>query len=397
VLFVPGTGVREKAYAAQFALVRSKLAGIGVDPDDVCPCLWGTDHGIRLPDSVLRSQPGRAGAWDDAEALWLLLDTEPLAELEALMEDAPSGADDLGSGGPCGSGDDPGLRSAGVLRTLAVDWPALAGAEPSVLDPDMPGALRTLALVLETRFADTVPDTAAANPALARAVVATALHSADERWGGEAVVAGPERDRLVARVLGRIGGTYGLTADATRLLLRPLMRSTEWAASWHVRRNRSALTDSAVNPLGDILRYQTRGEGLRDFIAEAVEAAKPPVVLLAHSLGGIACVDLLASTELPVELLVTVGSQAPLLYELDALRSLRRSESLPAHFPPWINAYDPRDPLAYVGEPLFGDRISDKEFNTGQPLLRAHSAYWAHDPFYAWLAGALPVADRGTR
>ena len=81
------------------------------------------------------------------------------------------------------------------------------------------------------------------------------------------------------------------------------------------------------------------------------------MVLIGHSLGGIACVDLLAGGTLThVRLLVTVGSQAPLLYEMDALHGLRFGEPLPEHFPRWINLYDPHDSLSYKAAPLFQRR-----------------------------------------
>jgi hypothetical protein len=74
--------------------------------------------------------------------------------------------------------------------------------------------------------------------------------------------------------------------------------------------------------------------------------------------------------------LITVGSQAPLLYELGALRSLKRGQSLPDGFPPWINLYDPNDMLSYVGEKLFPGRVRDIEVRSGDLPLAAHSAYW---------------------
>ena len=66
--------------------------------------------------------------------------------------------------------------------------------------------------------------------------------------------------------------------------------------------------------------YQTRGEKIRAFIQEQIAQAEPPVVLIAHSLGGIACVDLLVQQQLSqVELLVTVGSQAPFIQHIRSL------------------------------------------------------------------------------
>jgi hypothetical protein len=83
-----------------------------------------------------------------------------------------------------------------------------------------------------------------------------------------------------------------------------------------VRWRRGKLTDESAPFVGDILLYQARGGDIREFIRAKVERAEPPVVLLGHSLGGIACVDLLVEASLPqVRLLVTVGSQAPFFYQ----------------------------------------------------------------------------------
>jgi hypothetical protein len=79
------------------------------------------------------------------------------------------------------------------------------------------------------------------------------------------------------------------------------------------------------------------------------------VGVFAHELGGIACVDLLAMRPLPqVKGLVTVGSQAPYLHEIGALRGIRPGTTmLPPHFPRWLNVYDPYDFLSYVAEGVF--------------------------------------------
>src|SRR5262249_7739166 len=102
----------------------------------------------------------------------------------------------------------------------------------------------------------------------------------------------------------------------------------QFGAMHLVRRRRGRLTDLTSPPVADILLYQAGGAKIRRAILETVKGLAPPggpVVLLGHSLGGVACVDLLvrAWKSLPeVQLLVTVGSQAPFLYECNALKSL---------------------------------------------------------------------------
>ena len=107
------------------------------------------------------------------------------------------------------------------------------------------------------------------------------------------------------------------------------------------------------------------------------------MVLIAHSLGGIACVDLLVKTPLSaVKLLIICGSQAPLFYEIGALQSLEfgdipAAHRLPGHFPTWLNFYDLRDFLSYVAEPLFAkDRVTDVVVDNRLPFPESHSGYW---------------------
>jgi hypothetical protein len=102
-------------------------------------------------------------------------------------------------------------------------------------------------------------------------------------------------------------------------------------------------------------------------------------------------VDLLVEQpDLPVAKLITVGSQAPLLYEMGALPSLQPPATLPAGFPDWVNVYDPRDLLAFVGRPVFGGKVTDTAVDSRQPFPYAHSAYWSLDAFTDLLAAELP-------
>src|SRR4029079_14174247 len=129
---------------------------------------------------------------------------------------------------------------------------------------------------------------------------------------------------------------------------------------------------------------------IRDYIRAKIEAVPGDVYLLAHSLGGIACVDLLAQEPIDrVKGLVTAGSQAPYLHEIGALVSLEPgTQDLPPHFPPWLNLYDPYDFLSYAAAPVFGrragDRVRDHRFESGQPFPQSHSAYWTNPE--TWMA-----------
>jgi hypothetical protein len=156
-------------------------------------------------------------------------------------------------------------------------------------------------------------------------------------------------------------------------------------------RTRGQPADATTASLGDVLLYQARGAAIRYSIERSIAMAvdadddrdMPRVVLLAHSLGGIACVDLLATKVLPnVTHLITVGSQSSYLYEIGALQGLDfgKQERLPSTFPPWLNLYDPYDFLSYVARPVFqSETIRDVLIESGQPFPESHGAYWTNN------------------
>ncbi len=136
---------------------------------------------------------------------------------------------------------------------------------------------------------------------------------------------------------------------------------------------------------GDVLLYAARGGGVRRYIQNRVEevASAGPVVLLAHSLGGVASVDLMVEQALPqVKLLITFGAQPSYFYNINALPSLAKGEVLPEHFPDWINIYNPRDYLSYVCEKVFPGRVKDFEVTNRIPFPFSHHGYWYNPDFF---------------
>ncbi|MEU9039513.1 hypothetical protein AB0D45_32050, partial [Streptomyces sp. NPDC048352] len=233
--------------------------------------------------------------------------------------------------------------------------------------------------------------------ALARAVTAACLATA----GAAADCTAAERDRLVELLTTRLGGGARVPgARAAAVLGRLAMRVTTQPLlnAW-----RGPLTTGTTPALGDILRYQARGAGLRAFLHERITARPGPAVLIGHSLGGIALVDLLALAAAAggpvpgVELLVTVGSQAPYLYELGALTALGPGSALPYGFPRWLNVYDRQDVLSYLAGPVFpGDpRVTDHEISSRQPFPASHSAYWKQQSLYERIERAVAEAGIG--
>ncbi|WP_327002448.1 hypothetical protein OHA72_46200 [Dactylosporangium sp. NBC_01737] len=110
-------------------------------------------------------------------------------------------------------------------------------------------------------------------------------------------------------------------------LARPFKGVAARAATRLVDRRRGAISDLTNPAAGDILLYQARGEHIRAAIRQAIADTRADrVTLLAHSLGGIAAVDLLVMEDIPeVDRLVTVGSQAPY-----SLRDRRAHQPVPA-------------------------------------------------------------------
>jgi len=216
--------------------------------------------------------------------------------------------------------------------------------------------------------------------AVARALMAEMLRMAVDH--DLPIPNGRQRDAIVellvedweARVAGVGMHLLRFFGDIAAALVTPIIKS-----------RRGPLSEASNPAAGDILRYQARGTPIRDYIRRSISRVTGDVYLLAHSLGGIACVDLLAREPLAqVKGLITVGSQAPFLHEIGALSGLEPGTTdLPAHFPPWLNLYDPYDFLSYVAAPVFTRGVHDCRIESDQPFPHSHSAYWTNPDTWA--------------
>ncbi|MGW8359909.1 hypothetical protein ACWGK1_04960 [Streptomyces wedmorensis] len=405
VLFVHGTGVREPGYTASLERVREGLGPLRPEVA-VDPCYWGGDAGAALRSNGV-SVPGygtgrgaaetgapgaEAGALDEDVELWGLLYVDPLLELRLVASESAGRAELAPGALPPGEA----LRSAAL--SLAGDGELRRLLGGAGIGEEFAAAVASVLTAPDGRLFLRAPDAGAATTELARAFVAEAVRRRVDRDGSAPAFDGTARDEAVARITALLPGDPGdeegpgtHRGPVARKVGRLAGRLALGVASAQVVKRRSALTDAAHPAAGDVLLYLSRGEAIREAVLAAVRAAEPPVVLLAHSLGGIASLDLLVLRELPeVALLVTVGSQAPFLYELGALPSLEHGSPLPAHVPRWLNVYDRRDLLGYVGAGVFPGRVEDVALDSRQPFPLSHSAYWSNPELYRLLAGELP-------
>lgn len=371
IIFVHGTGVRLPAYRDNVQTARAHAIAAGIDAAFI-ECAWGDAYGSEFAGACLPGQPEERLLKRQSEDFrrWSWLYADPLSELEQLTIRDTSAKVPLLPPGTVPQWlrkwDEvrayrPSLSMSGLLQRAGVDNALWTDAHFAVTDGN------TLAKLAFERSAHELPE---AVQALARALVAELYRKLVGRG-----VAGPSlttRDAMVQR----------LTSDWQAAVLAPsdfFANMLKRASTALLRDYRSGLSAAIAPFIGDILLYQSRGAGIRQFVRETIAAVDGSVFVVAHSLGGIACVDMLAMADAPrVDGLITVGSQAALLYELDALTSLKSGEPLPPNFPAWLNIYDRNDMLSYVASPLFG-AVHDLSVDSGQPFPDAHSAYFNND------------------
>lgn len=245
-------------------------------------------------------------------------------------------------------------------------------------------------LVLEDEVTKTAIARGASRPdstrlAVARALVAELLRRSMEV--GKVVPDGERRDAWVDTLRENMGTDLTTGTRAVPGVLKPVAR----LVNRHLLR---PLGESHTPIAGDIIFYQVRGQGIRDFIATAISKAEPPVYVMAHSLGGVAAVDaLILNQNLKAEALISFGSQAPFFFEINALTSLEKGQPLPPHFPQlWLNVCDPNDLLSFRAKIVFANdvRIRDEQLDSGQPPLAAHSSYLGSNCFWKLVWSVLP-------
>jgi len=374
VLFVHGTGVRRGSYISTYNVIQQACDRVGITYR-LDACLWGDALGAAsivhaLPDTTLTPDGAQPLTREEDYARWEILTRDPLFELR-LLKNRPAGG--------------PRPPSAGAqvnalwhrIRQYELRDNALAIVRDANLETCWASARTAIVVDDPTAQQATTTATEIGEPAeaVARAIVAQMLDCA---FNAEV----PQLDRRTrdALVNALVDHWEARVAGKGAFLLRFFGDMVATVATPVIKWRRGPFSESANPAAGDILCYQARPHAIRAEVRNAIAGAPGDVYLLAHSLGGIICVDLLALESLPkVKGLVTVGSQAPYLCEIGALLGIEPgTTSLPAHFPRWLNLYDPYDFLSYVAEPVFGHGVTDQRIESGQPFPYSHSAYWTN-------------------
>jgi hypothetical protein len=374
IVLVHGTGIRRPRFDLALHTFTSAVAR-HLPGHEVSGCYWG-DIGAASNFSGLSrippSDPHATLAQTTRQAsLWEALADDPLIELKVLNSTdhfapyTPNLEEDL-----IGLLIPPRGDLALLLARLNATEDYEAAVESLVRDPSFRD--------VRHHFVEPWRESLV----LARAIVAQSLLQVDTGADQPPLTA---RDltlvtNLIVKALG--GQPKGVKTDA---ILRTAVRL---GLSSPLDKNQRRLVDWAAMTVGDIALYLARGADIRSRVVESIGAAAKPRVVVGHSLGGVAAFEC-AVEGAPIDHLITVGSQAPFLYELNALPRLPVSEDLPDLFPTWDNVYDGRDALAFVGSGLWNGRVQDHRVDSGLPFPRCHSGYFVNDAFYFLLRRLL--------
>jgi hypothetical protein len=383
VVFVHGTGTREPAYTNTFNRIERKLQGVFPQVKAV-PCYWGGELGARLHhdgasiplyDST-RATESLLEEEDYEIALWEQLYRDPLYELR-ILANMPAQEKDFVPGGPTqGEELDECVKNLKVVNLILQKQLKEANIA-TILDDAKITVTDSLPYIDAIKTLVDETNASTFRMALARAIVATAIIEGEQQ--SLLTTDANLRDEII-RLLSRELGADERAPVLVNWVARQVAGLALSIVTGQVRRKRGALSDATSPIAGDILVYQGNGEKIRAFIRQVIEEAEAPIILLAHSLGGIACTDLLVQESLPkVKALITVGSQVSYFYEINALYSLRYNNPLPEHFPPWLNIYDLRDFLSYICAGAFKRGVQDILVDSRQPFPQSHGSYWAND------------------
>lgn len=414
LFFVHGTGVRHEGYAQALDLVRAGLTANDLAGFTVVGCQWGDTIGDRFdddwrelvartlpPETTPTTDPDHLAGADDETSSWEQLLRDPLLELRLVLLATPPPVTQ-----PSGDTGAPARSLADVVDEIARHPPSVPNS--GLTGDELAAAARTLVASdeLTTDGYGTLPATdRGIVRVVAQAIVALAL--ARRRFAApgtepRAAMDSAARDAVVVaieRVLLPGQGPYAAPGGFEGRIRRFVQnRGTAF-----VRERRLQLMQEYAAPfLADVAFYLRHGDAFRAYVSDQLRTLDPPVIAVGHSLGGVILVDLLSRSEKEgtagVELLVTAGTQAPLLYALRALEHLSPDDPASRPFTPWLNAYNPNDFLSFCAKPLFPDTpgiVDERIEPAGIPFPAAHGAYWMEDRLYQRIREVF-AANRST-
>lgn len=386
LFFIHGTDTRDTEDIV--ALIRDRVHRIGrYEATDVIPVEWGKAVGpndqLDIESVLPRATTRRAGTEvpTDSDDRWLLLSANPFSELQVLQywpgvraainmpnEVLPSTVLANRLRALPGEAAD---RSSGNVFSSA-EWQAAGQAV---------GASELFAQAVDRRG----PDDELVLQAVSDTIVALLVHGRTaELLSKRRGIPDPEGlDTLAAGILEDLATSRGAAGE---WILRKVVLPS---AVRYARKNRQSIMTGVASFARDITFYLQHGDAIREYIADQLHAHAPEgqAVVMAHSLGGIAALDVLSENEATarlIDLLVTVGSQSSLLYQMDSLHSLRRGSSLNTPFSRWLNIYDPADFLSFCVDNVFKSQEGprDKSVNNGLEFPESHSGYFVNDQVY---------------
>lgn len=293
LVFVHGTGVRASGYEQALGLVRKAMHGPDMNVEEA---LWGDELGVRLHGNgatIPSDEPTLAvvgaGAEDEIVALWSLPYEDPLYELR-LISSQPAGARGStpefvpGRRAPAAAVEEamqsltqvatPSERICTALAAAGLSSDALAEAVQGVRQSP---AYKTMLPCVREPLGPI--RSALARAIVARLVVDQVAGDSEAPYGQFDLALpsldGTVRDRLVTAIVEEMGPAE--LGVGTWLFGHLSGLAERWGTN-HVLRNRRTLSQTIYPGVGDILRYQVRGETVRNYIRQRIEAVEPPVL-----------------------------------------------------------------------------------------------------------------------
>jgi hypothetical protein len=362
VLFVHGSGNRK----AQAEAYGERIAtGLGVTRGHMHLSTWGDSVGPdpAFPRLAETMPVAPQQAFADTSAALLEDPYEPLKAM-ALLDGAAANQGAFGD-----PGKDDARAILGLMRLGGLDL-----SETQITDEQLAAAAAEVAASPEFARAGGDP------VALIDATVTAAAARAVQRQGPAAVAGafgidldpiGKVKEALSKAVIGGVG-IIGTTMGE---LSGPIAR---WLSEQFAKR-RTALMQQHILVAADVLAYQRHSAQIRAHVRKEIQDLKPPRLILGHSLGGIILVDTLFGEDavpIDVALLVTFGSQSPLLQALEAFGTVAPGSI------PWLNIWNRFDFVSFLASGLWPGKVKDEEIATDLGFPEAHGAYYDSPEFY---------------